>query len=379
VKSSIIGMGEVGKALYEILSPVYDTIGIDIQDDPRFHADIMHICIPYSTSFLSTIRKYSEIQKPRFILNHSTVPVGTTEAISRETLIPSFHSPIRATHPHMKQGILTYLKYLSYDNERFYEAQDISLYLKQAGIESKVIPHTSHTELMKLLELSRYGVYLAFAKEQESICQKFCMEYGEIVTQFEESSNEGLRKLGRDSMQQPILYPFKDYVGGHCTVENMEVMLRHMDTPLLRQAYSIDRNTVIWGGNVYPTAKIGKGVSIGWGCEVDNGVSIGNNTRIGAMCFIPEGVTIEENVFIGPKVSFANDNNPPSHKSDWGKTLVKKGAAIGMGCIILPGVTIGEGAIIGAGAVVTKDVPDGQKWYGLPAVHHGLREVNHVD
>jgi acetyltransferase-like isoleucine patch superfamily enzyme len=155
----------------------------------------------------------------------------------------------------------------------------------------------------------------------------------------------------------------------------MEILLRQFEAPLLKMAHKIDRNTVIWPNcNIYPTAKIGKGCSIGQFCEIGNNVVIKDSVRIGAYSFIPEGVTIEENVFIAPRVSFSNDKHPPSDKLAWGKILVKKGAAIGMGAIILPGVTIGENAVVGAGSVVTKNIPDGEVWYGAAATPHGQKE-----
>lgn len=60
---------------------------------------------------------------------------------------------------------------------------------------------------------------------------------------------------------------------------------------------------------------------------------------------------------------------PRSKNKDWTllKTKVCKGATIGAGCVVLPGVTIGEGAFVGAGSVVTKDVPAGELWLGNPA------------
>ena len=65
-----------------------------------------------------------------------------------------------------------------------------------------------------------------------------------------------------------------------------------------------------------------------------------------------------------------NDKRPRSKQwpDRFPQTLVRKGASIGAGAIILPGLTIGEGAMIGAGAVVTKDVPAGETWVGNPAV-----------
>jgi len=48
-------------------------------------------------------------------------------------------------------------------------------------------------------------------------------------------------------------------------------------------------------------------------------------------------------------------------------TLVKRGASIGSGAVIMCGVTIGKGALVGAGAVVTRDVPDYAIVAGVPA------------
>ncbi len=49
------------------------------------------------------------------------------------------------------------------------------------------------------------------------------------------------------------------------------------------------------------------------------------------------------------------------------KIFLKKGCLIGMGSMILPGVTIGEGAIVGAGSLVTKDIPAWTIVAGRPA------------
>jgi UDP-2-acetamido-3-amino-2,3-dideoxy-glucuronate N-acetyltransferase len=122
---------------------------------------------------------------------------------------------------------------------------------------------------------------------------------------------------------------------------------------------------------------IGDNTKIGAFVEIKEGAVIGANCKIQAFAFIPEGVTIEDDVFIGPHVSFTNDKYPKAvnsdgtlkKASDWSvrKTLVKKGAAIGAGAVILPGITIGAHATIGAGSVVTKNVPAGVTVIGNPA------------
>ena len=376
MNSVIVGMGEVGRALKEVLSKHYDVSTVD-KGGHAPPCGMLHIAFPYSDSFIDECLRYISESRPSYVVIHSSVPVGTTQAVSRKSRATVLHSPVRGKHPIMKTGLLTYTKYISYDG--IYPSSVFS-YFRSTDMSCEIVMDTRKTELMKLLELARYGTYIAFAKEQESICKHFGFKYTDIVTPYEESRTEGLMKLDMAWLSQPILYPFEDYVGGHCTVEDMEILLNQVDAPLLRRAYDIDRGTKVWGScNIYPTAKIGKGVSIGYGTEIGENVSIGDGVRIGAMCFLPEGVTVEDEVFIAPRVCVSNDKHPPSRRKDWGKVTIRRGAAVGMGAIILPGVTIGEGALIGAGAIVTKDVPKGEVWYGEASTPRGKRNGPHID
>ena len=119
--------------------------------------------------------------------------------------------------------------------------------------------------------------------------------------------------------------------------------------------------------NIYPTAKIGHNVSIGAFTEVGHEVEIGDRTRIGKGVFIPQGVTIGRDCFVGPHVCFSNDNFPPSLKKDWKKTRVGNRVSLGAGVSVKPGVEIGDDALVGMGAVVTKNIPSGEIWAGVPA------------
>jgi len=111
--------------------------------------------------------------------------------------------------------------------------------------------------------------------------------------------------------------------------------------------------------------EIGERTKIADFVEIGAGVTIGRNCKIETFAFIPAGVTIEDNVFVGPHVCFTNDRYPPSGVVT--ETLVKRGASIGAGSVILCGVRIGENAKVGAGAVVLRDVEDGELVVGSPA------------
>jgi len=123
--------------------------------------------------------------------------------------------------------------------------------------------------------------------------------------------------------------------------------------------------------------EIGRRTKIGAFVEVQKGAKIGADCKISSHSFICEGVTLEDRVFVGHQVVFINDRYPRAAKgngqlqteSDWTvqPTLVKQGASIGSGSVILSNVTIGENAIVGAGSVVTRDVPADAIVAGNPA------------
>lgn len=122
--------------------------------------------------------------------------------------------------------------------------------------------------------------------------------------------------------------------------------------------------------NIWGDVEIGEGTRIGAYVEIGGTkewpTRIGSNCSIQAFCYVCPGTTIGDNVFLGPRVTVLNDKYPPS-QGDWSPVTIGDFASIGGAVTILPGVTIGRSAVIGAGAVVTKDVPDGETYVGVPA------------
>ena len=136
------------------------------------------------------------------------------------------------------------------------------------------------------------------------------------------------------------------------------------------QNKNIPESTNIWQYCVVlPGAQIGENCNICSHCFIENEVKIGNNVTVKCGVQIWDAIELEDNVMIGSNVTFTNDRFPRAKNKNWKMlpTRVCKGATVGAGSTILPGLTIGENAMIGAGSVVTKDVPDGEVWVGNPA------------
>ena len=122
--------------------------------------------------------------------------------------------------------------------------------------------------------------------------------------------------------------------------------------------------------------EIGDDVVLGRGSYVENDTTIGAMTKIQAEAYITAYSTLEEHVFIAPCVVTTNDNWMGRTEKRFGLVkgpTIRRGARVGGGAILCPGVEIGAEAFVGAGAVVTKDVPPRALVVGNPA--RVLREV----
>lgn len=128
------------------------------------------------------------------------------------------------------------------------------------------------------------------------------------------------------------------------------------------QTKNIGDTTNVWQFVVIlKDAVIGEHCNICANVFIENDVIVGNNVTVKCGVQLWDGLRVEDGVFIGPNATFCNDKFPRSGQHDFKRlnTVIKRGASIGANATILPGVTIGENAMIGAGAIITKDVPDG--------------------
>lgn len=137
----------------------------------------------------------------------------------------------------------------------------------------------------------------------------------------------------------------------------------------------VETSRVGAGTRVWAFAHVCSGANIGRDCNIcdhtfiERDAKIGDRVTLKSGVYLWSGTVIEDDVFIGPNVSFTNDKYPRSQQylpKPEGVTI-RRGASIGAGAILLPGIEIGEYAMIGAGSIVTSTVPPYALAYGQPA------------
>jgi UDP-N-acetyl-D-mannosaminuronate dehydrogenase len=213
MKSLIIGKGEIGKSLWKV-------IGGEIRDKNPLKVEgvqIMHICIPYSNRFVSTVKEYQKLYKPKYTVIHSTVPVGTSSVLN------ATHSPVRGQHPHLEGGIRTFTKFVGGK-----DADEVVDYFRRFGMKTYLCRKSETTELLKLLDTTYYKKCIEFAQLAEKLCNKFNVPFSEVYTLANQTYNEGYEKLGRKDYIRPVLQPLQKKIGGHCVRENYELLKKHL-------------------------------------------------------------------------------------------------------------------------------------------------------
>ena len=147
------------------------------------------------------------------------------------------------------------------------------------------------------------------------------------------------------------------------------------ETAIVDEGARIGSGTKIWHfTHVMSKSVIGNNCILGQNIFVANNVTIGDKTKIQNNVSLYEGVTCEAEVFIGPSAVFTNVINPRSfveRKTEFLKTLVRRGASIGANATIICGNSLGRYSFVGAGTVVNRDVKDFELVVGNPCRHIG--------
>lgn len=218
MKSLIIGFGEIGKSLHEVLKTTHESHIRDIDDYPLDGIDVLNICYPFSKKFVEITKAYIKRYNPLVTIIHSTVAPGTTRKCGNMVV----HSPIHGKHPDLAQGIRTFTKYIGGHNT--YAIYNANKFLSQSGIKCFIVSSTEASEISKILCTTQYGWNVLLMKEIAEICDKFHVPFHEVYTQWNYFYNKGYTELGKSQFIRPILDPMQGKIGGHCVINNCDLL-----------------------------------------------------------------------------------------------------------------------------------------------------------
>lgn len=223
----VIGLGEVGSALADVLKEKYEVSTIAKPGDSvQGSYDVLHVCFPWNERFIEEVRDYrAQYLKPGgLVVIHSTVPVGTSEVCA------AVHSPVRGMHPNLVSGIKTFVKY--FGGPRAEEAANVFITL---GIQTKTTPFAKNTEALKLWDTTYYAWNVIFNKELHAWCEKNSVDFDLVYTDANRTYNEGYTVLGKPEVVRPVLKYQSGKIGGHCLIPNCEILGDEIGDAILKK------------------------------------------------------------------------------------------------------------------------------------------------
>jgi len=225
-KDTILGMGEVGNTIFQLLNEVIPLEGIDIdktKERPKtaFNHEqtyFLHICIPYLEGFRDAVLDATKKSNPRAVIIHSTVPPRTTQKL-QEILhkIPIISAPTRGVHRNFLSDMKRYTKFFAVD-KKFVGTEEYNEFIKRfndAGVKVESMSSTTTTELAKILtDTTYYGWLITYAQITKILADKYGVDYDEVW----KFADEIQKFLGN----RPKMFP--GFIGGHCVMNNLELI-----------------------------------------------------------------------------------------------------------------------------------------------------------
>lgn len=208
----VVGLGEVGKPLLELISQYHDAVGVDVSPVvPISDVDVLHLCYPFEIpDFVGEAVRYIERYKPALTIINSTVAIGTTRKIAEQSGRNVVHSPIRGKHARMLQELQFYSKFIGATDPAV--AEDAARHFTSVGMKTKILSTPEASELAKLTETTYFGVLIAWAQDIERYCNQTGANYDEVVSFYDEIA------------YLPQVKFFPGVIGGHCVMPNIEIL-----------------------------------------------------------------------------------------------------------------------------------------------------------
>ena len=221
----ILGMGEVGQTLFDLLvDRKFDCVGIDLDDskckkysenEVIKNPEYLHVCLPGElTGFTDIVLDWiDKIKNIQVVIIHSTVKPGTTKIIQEKLTIPILFSPVRGVHKRFLNDIKKYTKFISFDGIEI--DSKIKRDLENRFEKIEWMSTTKTAELAKILvDTTYYGWLINYAQITKMICEKENVDFDEMW-KFADEIHENLGN-------RPKMFP--GIIGGHCVIPNLDLV-----------------------------------------------------------------------------------------------------------------------------------------------------------
>ena len=221
----ILGMGEVGETLFDLLAERgFNCIGIDVdkskcknysENSTIENPEYLHVCLPGElTEFVDITSNWiSKIEGLKVVLVHSTVKPGTTKNIQKKSKVLVLFSPVRGVHKRFLEDIKKYTKFIASDDKQI--DPKIKLDLEKRFQKVDWMSTTKTAELAKILvDTAYYGWLINYAQITKMICKKEGIDFDEMW-KFADEIHENLGN-------RPKMYP--GIIGGHCVIPNLSLV-----------------------------------------------------------------------------------------------------------------------------------------------------------
>jgi UDP-N-acetyl-D-mannosaminuronate dehydrogenase len=229
----VVGLGEVGKPVFELISRHHHTVGVDISPplEQFEQVDVLHVCYPFQIKdFVGETVRYIKLFEPKLTIINSTVAVGTTRLIAEQAGVAVVNSPVRGKHSRMLDEICEYTKFVGAIDSA--DAVKAAEHFESVGLKTKILSSPEATELAKLTETTYFGLMIAWAQELERYCDQSGANYEELTSFYEEIKFF------------PSVKYFPGIIGGHCVMPNIEI-LRKLDDSVILEAIRISNSMKI--------------------------------------------------------------------------------------------------------------------------------------
>ncbi len=227
-KNVVAGLGEIGSPILQLISKVVPAIGYDINpklmNQQKFekHQDMatsfLHVCIPFTKNFITSIIALYDKFKPECIVIHSTISPGTTDIIQKKLDIPVIYSATRGVHKRMLSDLKRYTKFFAIRSdapEMKWASSEYVKLMKKSGVKTKQMSSPITLELAKIVvDTSYYGWLINYAQLSNMIAIKNKVNYDEMWS----FADEIHKFLGN----RPKMFP--GFIGGHCVIPNLDLI-----------------------------------------------------------------------------------------------------------------------------------------------------------